>query len=47
VTGFGETDRRLIVAYAGRGLVCGKFREVIVVLADDVRENGGAAEVSH
>jgi hypothetical protein len=45
--GFGERDLRFRVACAGRGLVCdGKFRDVMVVLAEDVRENGGAGEVS-
>lgn len=42
VGGLGERELRLRVACAGRGLVEGKFRDVIVVLADDVRENGGA-----
>lgn len=40
--GFGDRERRFNVACAGRGLVCGRFREVMVVLAEDVRENGGA-----
>jgi hypothetical protein len=45
--GLGDRDLRFKVAYAGRGLVCdGKFRDVMVVLADDVREKGGAGEVS-
>jgi hypothetical protein len=42
--GFGERERRFMVACVGRGLVGAKFRDVIVVLADDVRENGGATE---
>jgi hypothetical protein len=47
LVGFGERDLRFKVACAGRGLVCeGKFRDVMVVLADDVRENGGAGDVS-
>jgi hypothetical protein len=47
LVGFGERDLRFRVACAGRGLVCeGRFRDVTVVLADDVRENGGAGEVS-
>lgn len=45
--GFGERERRFNVACAGRGLVCGRFREVIVVLAEDVREKGGATWVSN
>jgi hypothetical protein len=45
--GLGERERRFSVACAGRGLVCGaKFREVIVVFADDVREKGGADGVN-
>jgi hypothetical protein len=36
--GWGERDRRLIVAWVGRGLVGAKFRDVIVVFADDVRD---------
>lgn len=42
--GFGERERRFRVACVGRGLVGAKFREVTVVFADEVRENGGAAE---
>jgi hypothetical protein len=45
--GFGESERRFNVACAGHGLVCGRFRDVIVVLAEDVRENGGATWVSN
>lgn len=45
--GLGERERRFSVACAGRGLVCGtKLREVIVVFAEDVREKGGAGEIS-
>lgn len=45
--GFGERERRFRTACAGRGLVCGaKLRDVMVVFADDVRENGGADGVS-
>jgi hypothetical protein len=45
--GFGERDLRFKVPCVGRGLVCeGRFRDVMVVLADDVRENGGAGEIS-
>lgn len=45
--GLGERERRFIVAWAGRGLVCGgKLRDVTVVFADDVREKGGADGVS-
>lgn len=40
--GVGERDL-LSVACCGRGLVWGgRFREVMVVFADEVRENGGA-----
>lgn len=39
---FGERERRFIVACVGRGLVGAMFRDVAVVFADDVRENGGA-----
>jgi hypothetical protein len=46
VLGWGERERRFKVAYIGRGLVGVKFRDVTVVFADDVRENGGAVEVS-
>jgi hypothetical protein len=41
---FGERERRFIVACVGRGLVGARFRDVAVVFADDVRENGGATE---
>jgi hypothetical protein len=45
--GFGESERRFNVACAGRGLVCGaKFRDWTVVLADEVREKGGAVGMS-
>ena len=41
---FGERERRFRVACVGRGLVGARFRDVAVVFADDVRENGGATE---
>jgi len=42
VFGAGERDLRS-VACCGRGLVwAGRFRDVVVVFADEVRENGGA-----
>ena len=42
VLGAGERDLRS-VACCGRGLVwVGRFRDVVVVFADEVRENGGA-----
>lgn len=44
--GFGERGGRFMVACVGRGLVGVKFRDVIVVFADDVRENGGAVLVN-
>jgi hypothetical protein len=44
--GWGERERRFSVACVGRGLVGAKLRVVTVVFADDVRENGGAVEVS-
>lgn len=40
--GLGDTELRFNVACAGLGLVCGRFRDVIVVFADEVREKGGA-----
>lgn len=42
--GLGETERRFSTACAGRGLVGGNCLEVIVVFADEVRENGGAIQ---
>lgn len=41
----GDIERRCGVACAGRGEVCGRFRDVTVVFADDVRENGGAIDI--
>jgi hypothetical protein len=45
--GFGESERRFKVAWASLGLVwvCGIFRDVTVVFAEEVRENGGAVGV--
>jgi len=40
--GCGESERRCNVAWRSRGLVCPIFRDWTVVLAEDVRENGGA-----
>lgn len=46
--GLGDSDRLFNVACAGLGLMrgCGRFFNVIVAFADDVRDNGGATHLS-